>query len=369
MNPKWEGEPLWGEVNSYQTFNSLLNLYRSNELDQLKAQILQSIETQTVFPILLIGTKWNEEGISEDFIRWVIQQKELFPKSREHLDLGLRTSLFKWRPDGVELFTELGADPNQQVLPETTLLDIAMARDDFAYHCEEQDELERTIAALSSAGGKHYLEIAYQKKLACQSIFANLALHDSWAERIISDLSDLDLPTQELIAKLLSDCLNKAKNPSKKWWASTMQIINDIGQPVFLDYLKTWLLEACEPRKSHVYGYEGSGHLYRYSYMSENLEAEIWKVSEKTGTQLKSLLWLTKLMDEQDRFPLLSHFSESMFTTYYNRGVRDAKLAMQSFSLMIEMPEGKLRGLEMRDQCAHKPSIKKMTAVLEALDQ
>lgn len=367
MKPNWEGEDLWGDTNSYATYKKLLDLYLSNNIDQLKDEIHQSIKTQPAFPIILIGTEWNEEGISEDFSRWVIQQEEFFPKSQDLLDLGLRTSMFKWRPDGVELFAKLGAEPNQEVLDEVTLLDLAVARNDFGYHCNEQDELERTIEALSSVGGKHYLELAYKEKIACHSIFSHLPLHDSWAEIVLSEMASLDLPTLELYSKLLSACLNKAKNPSKKWWDSTMQIIDEIGQPLFIDYLNTWLLEACKPRKSHVYGYEGSGHVYRYSYMSENLDAEIWKVSDKSGAQLKSLLWLTQLMKDKDRIPLLHSFSESMFTTYRNRGIRDPKLASQSFSLMIQLPEGKQRGLEMLEQCNHKPSIKRMNAAFEEL--
>lgn len=368
MEIVWEGESLWGEIDSRDTFEKLFNLYLDNNIDLLQKEIIQLIKIQPALPVLLLGTDQNDEAVSEEFTRWLIQQKEIFPRDQDLLDLGLRASMYKWWPYGVELFVELGAEPNQEILTKRTPLDLAYARSDFGYFGPEEGELERTIELLLNAGGKHYLELAFREKIACQSVFDHLPLYDSWAEAAISDISKLDLYKQELYSKLFSACLNKAKKYSKNWWKSTTILVDEIGRSEFLKCLVSWLLESCKPRESHIYGYTGKGNLHRYSYMPQELDTEIWMISEKSSTLLKSLLWLTELMNAKERASLLQSFSASMFTTYFSYGIRSPKLASHAFSLMIQSPEGHKLGLKMLEECNHKPSIKRMKAAFKELD-
>lgn len=365
---QWEGEDLWGQIDSHKTFDTLYGLYKLGDINKLNEAISTLSKHLPVLPILLIGTKLNTEGVLEEFRRWLIQQRHIFPTSQEYLDLGLRTSLFKYLPYGVELFVELGGEPNQVILEGRSLLDIAVARCDFPYFSEEDGELERTVEVLLNAGGKHYLELTANKNIECRSVFSHLPLYDSWSETVIADLSKTDLRKQELYSKLFLACLIKSKKPSKKWWDSTVTLIDEIGRVDFLQNLESWLTVACDPRKRLKYGYAGGASCYRYSYMEEAVNYENWMISKKGQVFIKSLLWLTKLMDTKDRVYLLNKVAKAMFTTYHGHGIRSPALARQSFESMIQEPMGKQLGLDMLANCDHKPSIKKMESAFESIN-
>jgi hypothetical protein len=365
---QWEGEVLWGEIDSDKTFNTLFQLYKSGAIEELNEGISVLSKHLPVLPILLIGTKLNVGGYFEDFRRWLVQQRHIFPTSQKYLDLGLRTSLFKYLPYGVELFVELGAEPNQVVLEERTLLDIAVARCDFGYTSQEEGELDRTVDALLNAGGKHYLELTASKNMACESIFSHIPLYDSWSETVVTDLLDSNPHIQEQYSELFIACLVKSQKPSKKWWDKVIPLIDEIGRDNFLQNLSVWLTESCKPRKSLKYGFSGGPNYYRISYMEQAKDYEIWMISNQGLDVLKSLLWLTTLMNTKDRVSLLNIFTIAMFTTYHGYGIRSPKLANQSFELMIQEPMGKQIGLEMIEKCDHKPSIKRMNAAFEKLN-
>ncbi len=365
---RWEGEGLWGQIDSDKTFNTLFQLYKSGAIEDLNEVISELSKHLPVLPILLLGTKLNVDGYFEDFRRWLVQQRHIFPTSQEYLDLGLRTSLFKYLPYGVELFVELGAEPNQLVLEERTLLDIAIARCDFGYTSEEDGELDRTVDALLNAGGKHYLELTASENMVCKSIFSHIPLYDSWSETVIMDLLGLDPHVQEQYSEIFIACLVKSQKPSKKWWDKVIPLIDEIGRANFLRNLGVWLTESCKPRKSLKYGFSGGPNYYRISYIEQAKDYEIWMISNQGLAVLKSLLWLTTLMNTKDRISLLNKFTIAMFTTYHGHGIRSPKLASQSFELMIQEPMGKQIGLEMIAKCDHKPSIKRMSAALEKLN-
>lgn len=364
---QWEGEYLWDQIDNHKTFDTIYSLYKQGDIDKLNEGISELSKHLPLLPIILLGTKLNTEGYLEEFRHCLVQQKHIFPTSQEDLDLGLRTALFKFLPYGVELFIELGASPNQVILEGCTLLDVAVARCDFPYFSEQEGELEHTVDILLNAGGKHYLELT-DKNIKSKSIFSHLPLYDSWSESVITDLSNSDQRKQELYSKIFLACLTKSKKPSKKWWDNTVSLVNEIGTTDFLNNLNSWLTVTCDTRKKLNYGYSGGASCVRYSYMEEAVDYETMMMSKKGQIFIKSLLWLTKLMDTKDRVDLLNKFTKAMFKTYHGRGIRNPSLARQSFELMIQDPMGKELGVEILESCEHKPSVKKMNAALNSLN-
>ncbi|MCP4369532.1 MAG: hypothetical protein GY797_15690, partial [Deltaproteobacteria bacterium] len=56
---RWEGEGLWGQIDSDKTFNTLFQLYKSGAIEDLNEVISELSKHLPVLPILLLGTKLN----------------------------------------------------------------------------------------------------------------------------------------------------------------------------------------------------------------------------------------------------------------------------------------------------------------------
>ena len=338
-------------------------LLSEGHLAELKTRIKEQTERDPeYFPTILDWTLYCEVAqAAHGLSLWLLEQDELIPSDKQSLDLFLRIAVITWRTDAIEQFLILGADPNQEVIPERNILDVCVNRTQHAYSCDKQ-ELISAAEIVKQFGGKFYFQEKYDGVLSCDKQYEVLTPYDAWCGEALSDLSNLNEPERANWCELISHCCVKAKQPSKAWIAKANKILNDIGDISPVESVRKWLSLACEPRKTLIYGDLRHGPYYKQSD-SIHETYDVWRLANNNGQILKGFVWLLSEFDAEASVDTIAQVTEAMYKKYKLLGIRDTKLANASFEALLRTSAGRKIARQQLEDAINPPAKKKMKAI------
>lgn len=350
--------------------NKLALALQQQREEELTQYVLNKINDSPsyIFPILA----WSlfTEAASDLFKLscWMLNQESFFPSDKQLLDFGLRLSVVTWRTDALEKFLSLGANPNQQVIPQRNIYDVCLNRSQHSYYSEDTKEVVDAVTALEEHNAKAFLLEKYEVKIPCFDILKTISIHDAWWTLFFTTIESDDESVQQLWCTLVSQCVNKAKKPSQKWLKETGLLVESIGKAQFVDRAISLLCEAKRPRATLIYGDLDGGPYYKASdSLKESFD--LWKITQSSSLILKCLTWLLMKIDEKKAIATVFELCKAMYEKYELLGIRDVKLANACFECLVVSDEGIKLAKSLFDETTHKPTLNKMKTILATVDK
>ncbi len=344
--------------------DSFVRLHDLAQLDKLESILLEgkTSDDRYVLPILywsLTCGSYKEEQLG----LWVLKSSHLLPSLQKNIDFGFRVAVYSWSTEALRTFLQLGANPNQCLLPERNALDICLNRIDHFYS-RDKEELFEAVELLRSNGAMPYWQERFPSEKAYHNFFDDLRFYDSWVTSLIALLEKLDTESIDTWVALIEHSNTKVKKPSKAWIKKAKSLLLTLESKRPIESIIEFLRTSMNQRKSLIYG--DICELGYHDQASDSIKEsfDLWKLTESSRNILKSFIWILHENNAPDLPIVLSEVARNMYHNHYLLGIRDPVLANVCFEYLISTEAGIKLAKEILTETKHKPAIKKMTSIL-----
>jgi hypothetical protein len=351
-----------GQIQDHAETNKLAIALEQGKEDDLLKYLNYKLAKDDTYILSIIEIALRYEGSKYYKLScWLLENECGLSREQGFLDFCLRLAVNSWRGDTLETFLRLGANPNQELLPQRTIYDVILNRTQHSYlTCNTRVEI---VPLLKKYNAKSYLFHKFEDQVPCLNIIESISFHDSWCKPFLESISLETEDKQIHWCNLLIKCLNKSKKPTKKWLKETLELVEVIGPDSFLKIATIVIKESCNSRATLIYG-DIDGDYGSYSLYESY---DLWKITESSSFILKSFIWLLFEVNRQESIKEVSLTCKAMFQNHSAIGIRDVKLANAAYASLLECPEGIELAKKLVKCTSHKPTIRKMNVHLASI--